>query len=416
VEVDRGSSNDFLSNLSQELFMIRETGVREEGERLIELQIGPAHPGSGHMRILAWVDGDIVVRCDPDIGFVHRTIEKLSENRAYIKTIPLVERPSLLDTTPMTIGYVNAVEKLMGIEAPPRAEYLRTILAEITRIASHFYGIGILAIFLGHSTGFMWAFGDREVMIELATMLTGARITYAYVIPGGVRRDMPQNFPDQVEKGLRYIERRLKDWEKLFLNNPVVERRLRDIGVLKPVMARRLGITGPNLRASGVDYDVRMAEPYEAYDEIDFMIPVAEEGDAYARGLVRFKEIEQSISIIRQAIKKIPDGDIISPQISRLFNPLMKKIYAETRRVKFPSLLATLKPPKGEAMARVEAGRGEALFHIISDGSTNPYRFRFVTPSFRNVILFKYLIPGHRVADIPAIYGSIDYFPPEADR
>jgi NADH-quinone oxidoreductase subunit D len=410
------ASSIAIEEISKELIQTRDLGVTEEGERLVELQIGPTHPGSGHMRIRVWVDGDIIVRCDPDIGFVFRTIEKLSENRIYMKTIPLVERPSLLDTTPMTIGYINALEKLMGIEPPPRAKYLRTILAELTRIASHLYGIGILSIFLGHSTGFMWGFGDRELFVELANQLSGARITYAYVVPGGVRRDMPQSFPDNVEKALRYMERRLKDWYKIFLNNPVIEDRLREVGVLRKNDAVKLGITGPNLRASGVDFDVRVADPYEAYDELDFMVPVAEEGDAYARTLVRFEEIKQSINIIRDALKKMPSGDIIHPQIARMFNPLMKKIYEETRRVKFPGIFASLKPPKGEATARVEAGRGEALFHIVSDGSPRPYRFRWTTPSYRNVILFKYMIPGHRLADLPAIYGSLDYFPPEADR
>jgi len=238
-----------VEEISRELIQSRDLGVTEEGERLIELQIGPTHPGSGHMRLRVWVDGDIIVRCDPDIGFVFRTIEKLSENRIYMKTIPLVERPSLLDTTPMTIGYINALEKLMGIEPPPRAKYLRTILAELTRIASHLYGIGILAIFIGHSTGFMWGFGDRELFVELANQLSGARITYAYVVPGGVRRDMPQDFPDNVEKALRYMERRLRDWYKIFLYNPVIEDRLREVGVLRKNDAVKLGITGPNLRA-----------------------------------------------------------------------------------------------------------------------------------------------------------------------
>lgn len=416
MEVAPSQSAQELEEIGRELIQARDLGVSEEGERLIELQIGPTHPGSGHMRILAWVDGDIIVRCDPDIGFVHRTIEKLSENRIYMKTIPLVERPSLLDTTPMTIGYVNALEKLMDLEPPPRAKYLRTILAELTRIASHLYGIGILAIFLGHSTGFMWAFGDREVFIELANQMSGARITYAYAIPGGVRMDMPQEFPQNAEKALRYLERRLGDWARIFARNPVIERRLRDVGVLRKSDAVRLGVTGPNLRASGIEYDVRVVDPYEAYDELEFMVPVFEEGDSYARALIRFEEIKQSINIIRDALRKLPSGDIVHPQVARMFNPLMKKIYSESRRVKFPGVFASIKPPKGEATSRVEAGRGEALFYLVSDGSPKPYRFRWTTPSYRNALLFKYLVPGHRLADLQAIYGSLDYFPPEADR
>lgn len=385
-------------------------------ENVLEVFIGPQHPGSGHMRIIVWLDGDIIVRADPDIGYVHRAVEKIAENKLYIQIIPLVERPSLADTTHMNLGYVLALEKLLDIDVPPRAQYLRTLLAELNRIHSHLYGIGIHGIMLGSSTAFMWAFADREILIELAQQLTGARLTYSYIIPGGVRRDLPQDFKRNAEKALKYIERRLEDYYKLFVENPVTRARLEGVGKLPREEAVKLGIVGPNLRASGVPYDVRRVDPYCAYPELEFDIVVREEGDAYARLLVRFEEIRQSIRIIRQVLDKIPDGPILAEKYYKLIPPKLRDYVAETKTIKFPSAYVNIRPPKGEAVARVEAGRGETLFYIVSDGSPKPYRFRMVTPSFRNVIAFVKLLPGHRVADIPAIYGSLDYFPPESDR
>jgi len=385
-------------------------------ENILEVFIGPQHPGSGHMRIIVWLDGDIIVRADPDIGYVHRAVEKIAETKRYIQIVPLVERPALADTTHMNLGYVLALEKLLDIEAPPRAQYLRTLLAEITRIHSHLYGIGIHGIMIGSSTVFMWAFADREILIELAQMLTGARLTYSYIIPGGVRRDLPQGFKEKAEKALRYIERRIPDYYRIFVDNPVTKARLIDVGKLSREDAIKIGIVGPNLRASGVHYDVRKVDPYCAYPEVEFDIAVKEEGDSYARVLVRFEEIRQSIRIIRQVLEKIPEGPILHEKYLKMIPPKLKDYMVEHKVIKFPSAFVNIKPPKGEAVARVEAGRGETLFYIVSDGGLTPYRFRMVTPSFRNVIAFVHLLPGHRVADIPAIYGSLDYFPPESDR
>jgi NADH-quinone oxidoreductase subunit D len=397
------------------LSIIKEERTKE-GERLYELQIGPAHPGSGHMRIRVWMDGDIMARVDPDIGFVHRTMEKLGEKRQYIKAIPLVERASLPDTIHMNLAYVIALERLMGVEPPERAQYIRTVVAEMNRIMSHLYGIGIFGIFLGSSTAYMWPFADREPFIDLMQWLTGARITYSYIIPGGVRRDIPQGFKEQVEKALRYMENRIRDYDRLFIKNPVTVSRCIGVGKVSREEAAKLGIVGPNLRASGVKYDNRKVNPYAAYDKLDFEVPIFKEGDAYARLLIRFEEIKQSIRIIRQALKDMPEGDIIAESYYRQLPPLMKKIYESTRRVKFPGAILNIRPPKGEAIARVEAGRGEVFFYLISDGTPRPFRFRWVTPSFRNLHFFTHIAPGHRLADLPTIYGSIDYFPPEADR
>jgi NADH-quinone oxidoreductase subunit D len=385
-------------------------------ERTLELLIGPQHPASGHMRLVAKVDGDIVVELRPNIGYVHRSVEKLAEVKKFLQIIPLVERPSLADTTANNLAYVMALEKLLGIDPPERAKYLRTLLAEINRIHSHLYGLGIHGVMIGSSTAYMWCFGDREPFLELAQELTGARLTYSYIIPGGVRRDLPKGFAERAERALKYLEGRMKDYFDIYFNNPVVRARLEGVGVLSREDAIKLGVTGPNLRASGVAYDVRRAEPYAAYPYLDFEVITEEEGDCYARVMVRVREIMESIKIIRQVLREIPEGPILHESYEKLIPPKLREDMKQKGIVKFPSVFANLRVPAGEAISRVEGGRGEVVFHVISDGKLSPYRLRMVTPSFRNVILFEHLTKGARVADIPAIYGSLDYFPPEADR
>ncbi|MCE4617421.1 MAG: NADH-quinone oxidoreductase subunit D [Desulfurococcales archaeon] len=390
--------------------------LKKIGKDLYEVFIGPQHPGSGHMRIIIRVDGDVIVEADPDLGYVHRTMEKLAEGREFIKVIPLMERMAILDACNITLPYVEAVEKLMDIEPPPRAKYLRVLLCEINRIASHLYGMGIFGVFLGHSTMYMWPFGDREVFVELAEKLTGARLTHTYAVPGGVRRDIPQGFREMAEKAARYMEKKLEDYKRIFLDNPAIQKRLVDVGVISKNLAAKLGIVGPNLRASGIRYDVRIIEPYEAYDEIDFEVPIYEEGDAYARAWIRVMEIKQSLNIIRQVLEKMPQGDPLHEKFWAKAPKLYKTVYETTGRAKLIPLYANLKVPAGRAIARAEAGRGEVIYVVESENKTKPYRVRVVSPSFRNAIVFKYIVPGHRIADLPAIYGSIDYFPPEADR
>lgn len=389
--------------------------MSEVTERVVELSIGPQHPGSGHMRFVVRLDGDVMVDVDPDIGYVHRAVEKIAETKAYLQVIPLVERPALADTVHPNLGYVLAVEKLLGIEAPPRAQYIRTLMAEISRIMSHLYGFGIAAIMIGNSTMFMWAFADREPLIELNQALTGARLTYSFIIPGGVRRDVPADLPERVEKVLRYIERRLKEYWDLFFNNPVVRKRYEGVGVMTKEQAIKWGATGPNLRASGVKYDARKVFPYAAYPELDFEVKWREEGDCYARMLVRLDEIRESMKIIRQVVKNMPDGPIFSEELAKRFPPKYRAAL-KNGLVKFPSSMFVLRPKPGKALSVVEGGRGEFLFYLVSKGDRKPYRMRMVTPSFRNLMCLRNLQRGHRLADLSAIYGSLDYFPPEADR
>ncbi|MCE4613310.1 MAG: NADH-quinone oxidoreductase subunit D [Desulfurococcales archaeon] len=393
--------------------------VRKIEEEVYEVFIGPQHPGSGHMRLITRIDGDVIVDIDPDIGYVHRTMEKLAEGREYIKNIPLFERMAIHDACNVTVPYVRAVEKLLGVDPPPRAKYLRSLLCEINRIAAHLYGFGIMGIFIGHSTMYMWSFGDREVFIDLAERLTGARQTHSYPVFGGVKRDMPQGFPEMARKAVRYMRKRLPEYEKIFFENPVVRDRLEGVGVIPRQVAAELGLVGPTARGSSIKYDARLAEGYDAYPELDFEIPVYTEGDSLARTYVKIEEIKQSLNIIEQCVSWLETREREAPMHPKFWEkspPLWKKVYQETGRIKLLPIFASLKVPPGRAVARGETARGEIIYYVESDGSTKPYRVRIVSPSFRNLPVFKYIVPGHRVMDLPAIYGSIDYFPPEADR
>lgn len=377
--------------------MAKSLGRRGAAE-LITLFIGPQHPGSGHLRLIVELDGDVVVGMRPDIGWVHRAVEKIAETKKFVQVVPLVERPTIIDSANVSIGYVRAIEKLLGIEAPDRARYIQTVLCELNRIASHLYGIGIFGNMIGTSTIFMWSFGDREIPVELSQELTGARLTYSFFLPGGVRRDLPEGFGEKLEKGLRYIENRIPEYEALFIENPVTEDRLRRVGIISRERAAEISLTGPNLRASGVEYDARMFGDYGAYKELGFKPAVRKEGDCFARLMLRFDEIKASIELIRKSMEQMPQGPIMHESVKGMARQVLMKV------------------PEGEAFSRVECGRGESTFFVISKGEDKPYRVRWVSPSFRNVIGFEAALIGHRLADIPAVYGSLDYFPPEADR
>lgn len=358
----------------------------------LELSIGPQHPGSGHFRLIVHVDGDTITRAIPDPGYVHRGIEKQAEYREYLQNIPLLERPVISDSNGSVYGYVLAVEKLAGLVVPERGQFIRVLMAELNRIMSHLYWLAIYGIFLGHSTMFMWPFGDREVMIDLAQRVMGTRLTYSFFVPGGVRNDLPDGFKDEALRAIDFLERRLPEYDAIFINNPVFVQRTRGVGVLRHEDAIRLGVVGPTLRGSGVDADARKDEPYDAYDKMDFAVPSFKDGDCHSRSLVRIEEIKQSARIIRQVLESITSGPF---------------------RAKHPSVL---KPPRGSVYARAEAARGTYAYFITSEGDRIPYRLKISSPSFRNLPAFGFLMKDSYLADMPTIYWSLDYWPLEADR
>ncbi len=362
-------------------------------DRIMTLNVGPQHPGSGHMRLIIKVDGDYIVSCDPDPGYVHRGEEKMAEYRNYIQNIPHLERPVIHDSCNILYPYCLAVEDLLGLEVPERAKYIRVIASELNRCVYTLYWLAIYGIFLGHSTMFMWPMGDREFCVDLLEAMSGARVTHSYFVPGGVRNDLPANFEERCLRQIDYFEKRLKQYEDIFYQNPVLKQRTEGTGVLSRMDAIRLGTTGSVLRSAGVDFDVRKKEPYDVYDNLDFQTQVLKEGDSYARSRVPYLDMLESCRIIKDALKKMPKSGSV--------------------RIK-------LKPnPKGgneEVYRRVESGRGSLGMYVVSDGKPEPYRIKISVGSFRNLICMPYLLKGEKLGNMPAVYWSLNYWPVEADR
>jgi len=362
-------------------------------EKIMTLNVGPQHPGSGHMRLIIKVDGDYIVSCDPDPGYVHRGEEKMAEYRNYIQNVPHLERPVIHDSSNILYPYCLGVEELLGIEVPERAKYIRVIAAELNRCIYILYWLAIYGIFLGHSTMFMWPAGDRELFIDLLEAMSGARVTHAYLVPGGVRNDLPSNFEERCLRQVEYFEKRLKEYESVFYQNPLLKARTEGSGILSRTDAIRLGTTGSVLRASGVDFDVRKKEPYDVYENLDFQTIVMKEGDSYARSRIPYLEMFESCRIIRDALRKMP---------------------------KSGSVRTKLKPnPKGgndEVYRRVESGRGAIGYYIVSNNRPEPYRVKISVGSFRNLICMPYLLKGEKLGNMPAVYWGLNYWPVEADR
>lgn len=362
-------------------------------DKIMTLNVGPQHPGSGHMRLIIKVDGDYIVSCDPDPGYVHRGEEKMAEYRNYIQNIPHLERPVIHDSSNILYPYCLGVEELLGIEVPERAKYIRVIAAELNRCVYILYWLAIYGIFLGHSTMFMWPAGDRELFIDLLEAMSGARVTHAYLVPGGVRNDLPSNFEERCLRQVAYFEKRLKEYEDIFYQNPLLKARTEGSGILSRTDAIRLGTTGSVLRASGVDFDVRKKEPYDVYENLDFQTVVMKEGDSYARSRIPYLEMFESCRIIKDALKKMP---------------------------KSGSVRTKLKPnPKGgndEVYRRVESGRGAIGYYIVSNNRPEPYRVKISVGSFRNLICMPYLLKGEKLGNMPAVYWGLNYWPVEADR
>jgi NADH-quinone oxidoreductase subunit D len=379
----------FDETIKRGLEIVKET----EEDRLMTLSVGPQHPGSGHFRFTIKVDGDFIVYCDPDPGYVHRGEEKMCEYRNFIQNIPHLERPVIHDSTNITYSYSLAVEELTNIQVPLRGQYIRALASELNRQVYTLYWLGIYGIFLGHSTMFMWPLGDRELFIDLLEALTGARVTHAFNIPGGVRNDMPEGFRDRCLRQVAYFEKRLNEYEDIFYNNPLFRQRTEGVGILTKEDAIKLGVTGSVMRASGIPFDVRKAEPYDVYNEIDFKVQYMQTCDSFARSMVPLLDMKESCQIIRQLLDKMPKSGEVRAKLQP--NP---------------------KGPAGESYKRVESGRGALGYYIVSDGTPKPYRVKLSVASFRNMLALPFLLVGSKLADMPSIYWSLNYWPVEADR
>lgn len=382
------------------------------------LNMGPQHPSThGVLRLVLQLDGEKVIKATPHVGYLHRGIEKLSESRLYNQVIPLTDRFDYVASMTNNFAYVRAVEKLLQIKAPERAEYIRTIIAEFQRIASHLLWLGTHAIDLGAMTVFFYCFRERELVLDLFEIICGARLTTSYYIPGGVRRDAASEFIDKAYKFTEIFPSKVDEYDTLIKNNRIWLGRTKGIGIISAEDAINFGLSGPTLRGSGVNYDIRKAEPYAAYDKIEFDVPLGKNGDVYDRYLIRVEEMRQSNRIIKQCLDKMPKGPVLIDN-PKIVLPEKKKTMTEIESLihHFKLVSEGYKTPPGEVYCSTEVPKGELGIYIVSDGSNKPYRMKVRAPSFVHLGAFDYMSKGHMIADIIAIIGTIDIVLGEVDR
>lgn len=398
-----------------------------EGEELREmagdkmvLNMGPSHPSThGVLRILLELDGEVITRAMPDVGYLHRGDEKIAENMTYTQFIPYTDRLDYLAPLANNVAYVLAVEKLMGIDGQltPRCQYIRVICCELARISAHLLGLGAFAMDVGALTVFLHTFTQREKIYDLIEALTGARFTTTYTRIGGLSRDLPPGWIAQCRKFLEEVVVNFDESETLLTRNRIFVDRTRDVGVISREDAIDYGLTGPNLRGSGVDYDLRKAHPYLVYDQLEFEIPVGSVGDCYDRYLVRMEEMRQSVRIIRQCLDKLPDGPI-NVADGKVVLPPKEKVLTKMEELIHQFILVTqgVNVPPGEVYFGAENPKGELGFYIFSKGGGTPYRLKIRAPSFVNLSILPKVLPGHLMSDAVSILGSFDFVMGECDR
>jgi NADH-quinone oxidoreductase subunit D len=382
------------------------------------INMGPQHPSThGVLRLVLTLDGETIVKAMPDIGYLHTGIEKTAEAKSYYKSLVLTDRMDYLAPLCNNLGYSLAVEKLLGIDVPPKAQAARVVLAELQRIASHLVWLGSSAIDLGAQSVFLYCFREREVILDIFELCSGVRMMTSYIMPGGLQADLPPGFDARVREFLEMFPAKLREYHGLLTNNRLWIDRTKGIARLSAGDAVALGCTGATLRGSGVAYDVRKFYPYSGYERYDFDIPVGSNGDVFDRYLVRLLEMEQSLRIVRQALDGMPEGawqvddpKIVPPpkyEISSNMEALIHhfKLYTEGFRV-----------PAGEVYVRTESPKGELGFYLVSDGGPRPYRMHVRAPSFANLQALPTMIEGQMIADVVAAIGSIDIVLGEVDR
>jgi NADH-quinone oxidoreductase subunit D len=390
-----------------------------QGEKMV-LNMGPSHPSThGVLRIVLEMDGEIITKATPDVGYLHRGDEKIAENMTYTQFIPYTDRLDYLAPLANNVAYALAVEKLMGIDKqlPPRCQYIRVICCELARISAHLLGIGAFAMDVGALTVFLHTFYEREKIYDLCEALTGARFTTTYTRIGGLSRDLPPGWIEQCRKFCDEVVVNFDETEKLLTRNRIFVDRTKDIGVLPKDVAIDYGITGPNLRGSGVDFDLRKAHPYLVYDQLQFDVPVGSVGDCYDRYLVRMEEMRQSVRILKQCLDKLPDGPVNIPDGKTVLPPKQKTLSSMEELIHhFILVTQGVNAPPGEIYLGAENPKGELGFYINSKGGGTPHRLKIRAPSFVNLSVLPYLLPGYMMSDVVAILGSIDFVMGECDR
>jgi NADH-quinone oxidoreductase subunit D len=397
-----------------------------EGEKMV-LNMGPSHPSThGVLRILLEMDGEIITKAMPDIGYLHRGDEKIAENMTYTQFIPYTDRLDYLAPLANNVAYALAVEKLMGIDRqlPPRCQYIRVICCELARISAHLLGVGCFAMDVGALTVFMHTFTEREKIYNLAEALTGARFTTSYTRIGGLARDLPPGWVEQCRKFLNEVVVNIDETEKLLTRNRIWVDRTRDVGIISKEMAIDYGLSGPNLRGCGVEHDLRKAHPYLCYADLQFDIPVGSVGDSYDRYLVRMEEMRQSVRLVHQCLDKLPggadnkSGEPVNIPDGKTVLPPKNKVMTSMEELIHQFMLVTegVNAPPGEIYFGHENPKGELGFYINSRGGGTPYRMKIRAPSFVNLSILPVLLPGHMMSDVVTILGSIDFVMGECDR
>jgi NADH-quinone oxidoreductase subunit D len=361
--------------------------VRDEfGLETMDMNMGPQHPAMhGLLRLILELDGETVVRCDPVMGYLHRCQEKIAENRMYPAVIPMTDRLDYFANMHNEHGYVLAVEDLLDVEIPPRAEYIRVLMCELMRLASHIPSIGFLLLELGAFTPILYAFRERERIQSIFEAVTGARMMFHYIRIGGVKADLPPDIPEKIWSFIEGLEKNFQsDFVDLIEGNEIFISRTRGVAKMTQEKAVEMGLTGPPLRCTGVDFDIRLDYPYSVYPELKFDVVTDTGGDVEASYRVRIGECLESVKIIKQCLEKMPEGAVMADMGRRI------------------------RPPEGEGFGRVESPRGEFAVHVVSDGSDTPYRVHYRDPSFVNMQLLQEIVPGHYLPDIMPIMGLVD--------
>ncbi len=388
-----------------------------KGETML-LNMGPQHPSThGVLRLLLELDGELVLNCIPDVGFLHTGVEKNMEAKTYQKAEVMTDRMDYMNTVGNNFTYCLAVEKLVGLDVPDRAQVLRVILAELTRIQSHLVWLGTSALDVAAMSVFLYAFREREATLNILELVSGQRMMTTYIRPGGVWRDVPPEFEPALRDFLNVMPKRIDEYEALLTKNPLFLDRTLGIGTISGQDAINWGATGASLRGSGINYDVRKFAPYSGYEQYDFEVPLRTEGDVYARYLVRIEEMRQSLRIIHQALEKLPAGPVRSNNY-KFVPPPRSEIGTSMEALIHHFKLWTegFNAPKGSVYVATESPRGELGCYLEGDGGPKPYRVHFRTPSFDNLQVLPVMGTGHLVADLVAIIGSVDIVLGDVDR
>jgi len=384
----------------------------------LTLNFGPQHPAAhGVLRLILEMDGEMVTRADPHVGLLHRGTEKLIEHKTYLQALPYFDRLDYVSPMNQEHAYSMAVEKLLGCEVPPRAQYIRVLFSELTRILNHILNITTQALDVGAMTPLLWMFEEREKILEFYERASGARFHSAYIRPGGVHQDIPEGMEDDIYAFAQGFKKIIDDVDNLLSPNRIWKQRLVDIGVVSGEDAMAWGFSGPMLRGSGVAWDLRKSQPYEIYGELDFDIPIGKNGDCYDRYLVRMEEMRQALRLIEQCLERMPKGEVVTgdPKITPPKRADVKqsmealinhfKLYTEGYRV-----------PAGETYTAVEAPKGEFGVYLVSDGTNRPYRCHMRAPGFAHLAALDFMTRGHMLADVVTVIGTMDIVFGEIDR